>query len=289
MSYFNKFFGIYSDGKDKICYILGKKIDLNKKQKPNLTQEFRKELKLFKKELLSDIQRSINIALLHQKTFAEFQNKQFGQTIVLVGAGPSLKKFQPIENAIYIGLNRAFLKEDIKFDYLFSIDKVGLVGNNYDYLEKFIEYKGNNCIKFMGDQNCEPLYQIPNSAILKANARRYKTTASLVLHKFTLDIDSEPLGNFSTVSLQAMQFALFTNPKKIYLVGIDCTTASQGHFIGSSLNCRANETLARNDGNSILDWKNLKEFANCHYPETEIISVNPVGLKGIFKDMYTSN
>ena len=35
------------------------------------------------------------------------------------------------------------------------------------------------------------------------------------------------------------------------------------------------------------DYKLMKEFAGLHYPETEIISVNPVGLKGIFKEIYT--
>ena len=33
-------------------------------------------------------------------------------------------------------------------------------------------------------------------------------------------------------------------------------------------------------------WKKLKEFADEKYPNTEIISVNPVGLKGLFKDEY---
>ena len=33
-------------------------------------------------------------------------------------------------------------------------------------------------------------------------------------------------------------------------------------------------------------WKRLKLFANKLYPGTEIISVNPVGLKGLFKDIY---
>ena len=34
-------------------------------------------------------------------------------------------------------------------------------------------------------------------------------------------------------------------------------------------------------------WKELKRFAEVYYPTTEIISVNPVGLRGMFKDLYT--
>lgn len=34
-------------------------------------------------------------------------------------------------------------------------------------------------------------------------------------------------------------------------------------------------------------YKMFKKFISIHYPSIEIISVNPVGLKGIFKDVYT--
>jgi len=86
-----------------------------------------------------------------------------------------------------------------------------------------------------------------------------------------------------------MQFILFTNPKKIYLVGIDCTSGKNRHFSGLS----PDNLLLRNENieivcqNSIEEWKQLKEFVSIYYPEIEIISVNPVNLKGIFKDIYT--
>ena len=38
--------------------------------------------------------------------------------------------------------------------------------------------------------------------------------------------------------------------------------------------------------NVISLWHQLKRFAQVFYPNTEIISINPVGLKGIFKDEY---
>ena len=36
---------------------------------------------------------------------------------------------------------------------------------------------------------------------------------------------------------------------------------------------------------SVEFWKELQKFAQTYYPETEIISVNPVGLRGIFTDL----
>ena len=32
-----------------------------------------------------------------------------------------------------------------------------------------------------------------------------------------------------------------------------------------------------------------KDFSQLYYPETEIICVNPIGLKGIFKEVYTKS
>lgn len=229
------------------------------------------------------VKRLIATAELHKKTFAGFRNKFAGKNVVLIGAGPSVNKFKPIKNAIYIGLNRAFLLEKVKFDYLFSIDKAGIFG----IYDEFIKYP---CVKFVGDQNLGPQYQIPESVINKIkNVRRYKTDAGFQ-SQFATDIESMPLGNFNTVSLQAMQFILYTNPKRVYLVGIDCS--GNGHFTdntkkkfkGFDLASRG-ENLAQLTNNSIAFWKSLKEFAETYYPDTEIISVNPVGLRGMFKDL----
>lgn len=38
---------------------------------------------------------------------------------------------------------------------------------------------------------------------------------------------------------------------------------------------------------SVKDWCSLKKFLEIFYPDIEIISVNPVGLRGLFKDVYT--
>ena len=74
-----------------------------------------------------------------------------------------------------------------------------------------------------------------------------------------------------------MQFILWTNPKRIYLVGCDCSL--NGYYDSKDKNNLATQKV-------IEGWKKLKEFAQTYYPDTEIISINPIGLKGIFKDEY---
>lgn len=232
--------------------------------------------------------RLINIHHLHHDVFTKYKGCYTGRDVVLVAAGPTVNKFQPITNCVYVGLNRACLLSSVHFDYLFTIDKMGI---DKIYRE-FGEY---DCIKFVGDQNLGPKWQIPESEILKMkNVFRYKTDAGLfgsLDSNFAVDIESMPIGNFNTVSLQAMQFILYTNPKRVYLVGVDCTAS--GHFtqkqdttIEHIERCKdRGENLNANADASILFWHQLKDFAATYYPGTEIISVNPVGLRGLFTDL----
>lgn len=232
------------------------------------------------------VQRSLTVAFLHQKTFGEFRNKHEGQNVVLVGAGPSALYFKPIKDAVYVGLNRAYLLSSVHFDYLFTIDKGGLDIGTEKFHDGFLNY---DCIKFVGDQNLGKGYQIPQSVGNGCSTvRRYKTNAGFCRGKFALDIDTQPLNNSASTSIQAMQFILFTNPKKIYVVGIDCTNSLKQHFIGGAYdNSLRNENVADNDRKHVQAWKDLKYFMSIYYPETEVIVVNPVGLRGIFHDVYT--
>lgn len=237
---------------------------------------------LFSEKLNTVLQKNISTALLHQKTFLPFKNKHQGQTMVLIGAGPSVNKFKKIDNAIYVGLNRAFKKADVDFDYLFAIDKIGLK----DCEKAFAEYRTQDCTKFIGYQDLGEHWQIPEDYANSFNCLRYKTTIDLP-QRFKPDIESHPLFNSCTVSIQAMQFILYTNPKTVYIVGLDCTMGKGGHFDGSNADVSfRNENPEENCLYHIEDWKKIKEFARVHYPDTEIISINPVGLKGVFKDEY---
>ncbi len=225
-------------------------------------------------------------ANLHPKTFGEFKNCHNNQDIVLVGSGPSLNFYNPINSLKHCGLNKAFTFEKIKFNYLFTND--GGFLSMGDVTSDFINYQGNNCIKFLGDHNGKKDWQIPESLCLKIeNCRRYKTNAWTYKSEFAFNIETEIIGNFCTISLQAMQFLLYTNPSKIYLVGID--TSNIGHFGGSEYDekSRGGEDLNDLHNWAQRDWRYLKEFAKIYYPDTEIISVNPVGLRGIFRDVYT--
>ena len=83
------------------------------------------------------------------------------------------------------------------------------------------------------------------------------------------DITCHALTDFWGAYSAAIQFAQFTFPDAIYLVGCD---------------------VAPNEGYSALKktgYARLKMLGQRSYPGTNIISINPVGLKGLFQDEYT--
>lgn len=95
-------------------------------------------------------------------------------------------------------------------------------------------------------------------------------------HNIASDLSREPIGDFSETPFSALQFILYAHPKRLYLVGWDC---SSGYAY--------NKPNAINPANYQIDIlkNNFLPFINLNYPDIEIISINPIGLKGVFKDM----
>lgn len=228
---------------------------------------------------------------LHEQTFLPYKNYCGGvKDIVMCGAGPSLNDFQPIEDAVYIAVNRAFLFEKVKFDFIFAQDYEGI----NMVLEQLLNYRGNECVKFLGTQNVKNKI-IPESLIIQCNAKKFDTDWYIYGNgckgEMTLDLESRPLCNMMNVGQSVMQLCLYMNPRRIYIVGCDMSgnhfspgnqsdeeVKKQGILMEKTFESRRKDLIRR--------WIEIKDFAAVHYPNTEIISINPVGLKGIFNDIY---
>lgn len=229
-----------------------------------------------------NILKALTVAKIHNKTFSEYKNKYCGKEIAIIATGPSLVKYIPIKNVINIGLNKSFLCDKIDLDFLFMQD-----WGVKSYINELENPKFDKITKFFGcapeeyfDLKSKKIVQaiIPESVALKFNAKRYfqYSTYSVSSVHFSKDIDSNYLECGGSVVFAAMQFALYTNPKRIYLIGCDC---SNGYYDDKPLKLKKKQSY-------IKSWLKLKEFAQVYYPDTEIVSVNPVGLKGLFKDKY---
>lgn len=267
---------IYSKNiRDLYPYI--KKIEEDNKQMYAKIMSYLEEARHFPEMISRLNQRNLATAFAHQKIFSSFENCFAGKDVVLCATGPSLKNFIPIKNAVYVGVNNTFQKEDLIFDYLFIHDFRGAKS----YIEEANNYRQGKCKKFYGI--CADFIDgalIPKTHAAKANAFYYRADyeeTPFWQPRHVYDISAQPLGCMTSIVFPALQFILWGNPRRIYLVG--CDTSGKSHWDEKNnspydASCTINE------------WKQFKHLAEIYYPETEIISVNPVGLKDLFIDLY---
>lgn len=95
------------------------------------------------------------------------------------------------------------------------------------------------------------------------------------LGNIAYDLSREPIADCGGTACSALQFILYSNPKRLYLVGWDCSA-------GYAYN-KPNAIAPANFQIDIIKNHYLP-FIKVNYPNIEIISINPVGLKGVFKD-----
>ena len=213
----------------------------------------------------------------HQKTFPKYKNKHAGQDIAIFATGPSLNFAPTLKNTINIACNRAIEEyEKFKFDYFFAID----YPNTKDYIENVFSL---DCVKFLGRyfyNNSDMVYRrsIPEYLYSNHKIEEFYTEVPLAKNIYH-NIEIFPLFDFFTIVHPALHFSIYTNPKRIFLIG--CDTANNGYFDNKY------KKDVMNTKKIIEGYKKIKQYADVFYPNVEIISINPVGLKGIFRDVYT--
>lgn len=224
---------------------------------------------------------------LHAKVFPQFKNAHNNQSIAIIGSGPTFKYYNnELKNSINIALNKTLFLDCFKAHYHFAQDgNMRVVEENY-----FEKLKNYNCKKFIGyfleptrNYQFHELSNNENSGVYNFySSNRIALPAMDFQEKIYTDISTYPLADFYSISFPALHFALYTNPKKIYLIGLD--TCNNGHFFYNKIS-----NNMYNFDKMLNGYRLMKEFQENHYPNTEIISVNPVGLKGLFKDIYTQS
>lgn len=225
---------------------------------------------------LADIARLAMVE--HQKVFPKYRNRHNGEDLVVLASGPTLDYYNLHLNAVHLGVNRSFYAGKAKLDYLFMQDHIPTIEPD------IVAYRRASCKKFFGYHYLVP--GIPQVVADQARAERYYFIAGNAGYSawdFAPDISRSPLRSYATVVHPAVQFALWTGAKTIYLVGCDTTNAGYATSLqgeGAEKNLLPVDCVK--DG-----WRRLRDYAATAYPGTEIISINPVGLRGLFRDVYT--
>ncbi len=225
----------------------------------------------------------------HPEVFSKYKGIHAGQDVVIMGSGPTVNFYDPVPNAIHIGVNSSFLQDKVKLDYLFIQDRFPTIQNKYDELLKY------DCKKFFGihyiQPEGDPFQTITEKDVQENNAERYYFMTELISDRalclMSNDITTRPLIAYASTIFCALDFILWTHPKKLYIVGCDLTAYK--HFDDFTDKCKRN--IDCESGMKLIyeGWNIFKEYIERHYPDTEVISINPIGLKGLFNDIYTNS
>lgn len=215
------------------------------------------------------------IAETHKRTFPKYKDSLRGQDIMVVACGPTANFAPILPNIKHLAVNRSITIKKYHFDFCFMID--------YPAVQEFISMTFDyGCVNFFGKyvyDRCSA-YSIPDSIAELAHAERFYSEVPVATHAYH-DIEYFPLTDFGTVVHCALSFLFYTRPRRIYLVG--CDTANTGYFEKNVFQKPININLLKSG------YVKLKQIRDIYYPEIEIVSINPVGLKGMFSDMYTKS
>lgn len=197
----------------------------------------------------------------YNQALTPFCNKHLGETAIILGNGPTAKKYNGQIEGVHIGMKASLRRlSHIEQPYYFFGD---YNDNTYDDITYLKCYNGIKFALCMVD-NQEDKALIPLRKVRKMNA--IPLELSMDRH-FIKAIDKYCLYKKATI-ICACQFAFWAGFKNIYIVGADCDRPSKV------------------DEARIYVFKLMAEFAKKEYPEVNVYSVNPVKLKGLFNDVY---
>ena len=199
------------------------------------------------------------------KKMEKYKNIHQDKICVLLGSGPSLKKYKKIDNAIHFGVNHINKLVDYDIDYYFLNDWGGVKKDSsvlnfkvnkmrffshYKKKSNFIKYGEGIYPKFKKELDDSKFPYEYIECVPKRDAR-------IKDFKWFKHLDKYGLGSSINSMLRILQISLFMGFKHIILVGCDCT---EKYTI-------------------VLDlWKESFKQVNKLYPNVNIFIYNPVNL-----------
>lgn len=236
------------------------------------------------RRLPTDVVVQEEVSAVNFAAFDRYQDALQGRDVVIVAPGATLTHYSPIKGAVHIGVNKVISDLRIPLDFCFAQD-FSVHGRAPGSGAPFATDRAD-CTYFFGVLAHGQRYlQMEASQSLTAHlgATRYFVDAS-PSSAIEYDIRFNPLADFFTVVFPALHFALFTNPRRIYLAG--CDTTYFGYADGSQQAWTSEEVRSQMT-HRIDGYRRMRDFAAHVFPETEIISLNPVTLAGLFSDQVT--
>ena len=236
-------------------------------------------------ELEERIAEQNEVCAVNTKAFAEYRNRFRGKKVVIFASGPTSKYYKSIPDAIHIGVNFSWRREDIPLDYLFVTDGRVDKPSEIPFAEGFKRIKEQIFIGIFVPR--KEWITLSENYSLKQNVSRFYYDGNNRNNRIHQDICKHPISGSGTIVHCALIFSLFAYAKEIYLVG--CDTSRKEHFYDK---VTQDKQVVNNDlviHTIKVVYAQIKMFAKHYYPDTEIFSINPIGLKGLFSDVYTED
>jgi hypothetical protein len=248
----------------------------------------------------------IKIVKQFHNQISKFKDTHLGETCYIFGSGPSVSRFKeidPLKPCVYIGGNHIIKNPEIrnKLQYYFfghgyqeyrSEDSSQVYHNHYKEVNSLPLNIQKFCMVSKDNTFIMGYHKDDLPKLRKINAIPCDMTGLNIFK----DIDVKPFLNHSIIFPQ-LQFALYAGFTKIYLVGCDCTCynnrittiSRQPYFFHEEFKDGNTQSKIVPNKQPVLIrfWKLMREFVGKNYSNTTLISLNPVNLKGIFKDVYT--
>ena len=233
-----------------------------------------------------------------------------GRDVIVYGSGPTLNYFDPkiitSEKTLQMGVNSQIINEKLKLDFFFAGDYVPLKKNNITP-EVLIEKKNAGmkiCLtrKYGVNENDGKTHKthIPDSFVNRLpddiNILYYTNSFKQAIQRHYTRL----LFSSCSIGQVPLQISMFCGARRIYLVGFDqggsfyadgrIRISYENQDSESPVDVEADSHKKKfvSDEKAIRAFTQVREMKKKLDYKSEIISVNPVNMKGIFdRDVYT--
>ena len=212
----------------------------------------------------------------HYNFILDFMNRIKGKEVVIVGSGPSAVDYKPFDNVVHIAVNKSIERSDIDYDFWFFAD--------YTVMTKHYNYTASTINSIIENQRVELVISkkpvdiessVPNEFLNEIKQFHLVWHDSQNIWDFKTPLFN-PVYAHCSIGHVPLSWCLFFEAKCIYLVGFD--QSGKQHFDG-----RQRYSNKKIDDLAIRGFKMIgSKFNRC----SKIISINPVGLSGIFEDKF---
>ena len=216
----------------------------------------------------------------HKNAFAKYKNYFRGKDVAIIGSGPTLDMWEPFKDCIQMGVNSTFFSKKLNLDFLFFQD---YDFNHFMHVKEVLKNRKDiKCNIFIGLHYNSKIEPVPLNEIEALNAKPYFFYEGVQFPEmypwyFTIDISKKPFIIYYSSIFVALQFAVFTHPKRIFIVGCDCS--SEGHCSDNLNSFDLNDPFTSKKCELLKKgWERFNFFVSRLYSDIEIISVNPVGI-----------